>query len=280
MIIGEVKRPRLAAPPGATDTHIHIFEARFPLAPTAVVTPPEAPVSAYLALSETLGIERAVIVQPSGYATDNTCTLEAVQAMGERARGIAVVDESVTDVELKRLDKAGIRGLRFHMLPGGVIGWDALAPLAARIAPLGWHAQVQLDGRLLADYRALLASLPCTLVIDHVGKFLEPVAPDHPAFGVLLDLVNAGRTYVKLSAPYEVSRVGLPGFGDIGALAKVLVEAAPERMLWASNWPHLGTPPERHGGEALLLDLLLDWAPDEAVRHAILVDNPAILYGF
>ena len=272
-------RPRLKAPPGTTDTHMHIFEARFPLAPTAVVKPPEAPVSEYLKLCERLGIERAVVVQPSGYGADNSCTLEAMAAIGN-ARGIAVVDESVAEAELTRLDKAGIRGVRFHMLPGGVLPWESLAPVARRIAPLGWHVQVQLDGRLLPEREALLKSLPCTLVIDHVGKFLEPVPADHPAFRVLLDLVEGGRTYVKLSAPYEVSKVGPPLFADVGALAKALVSAAPERMLWASNWPHVGTGPERYRDEALLFDLLLDWAPEESARRMILAENPASLYGF
>ncbi len=272
--------PRLKAPPGTTDTHMHVFEARFPLAPTATTKPPEAPVRDYLKVCERLGIERYVVVQPSGYGTDNSCTLEAIAAMGEGARGIAVVDESVPEAELQRLDKAGIRGLRFHMLPGGVIPWESLPPLAERIAPLGWHAQVQLDGRLLPERESMLAGLPCTLVIDHVGKFLEPVPTDHPAFRSLLQLVDRGLTYVKLSAPYEVSKVGPPLFDDVGALAKALIGAAPERMLWASNWPHLGSPRERYRDEALLLDLLLDWAPDNAVRDRILVENPAKLYGF
>ena len=272
--------PRLKAPPGATDTHMHVFEARFPLASIATARPPEAPVSAYLKVRERLGIERSVVVQPSGYGTDNSCTLAAISALGESARGIAIVDESVSDAELRRLNEAGIRGLRFHMLPGGIIPWESLAPLAARISPLGWHAQVQLDGRLLPEREALLSQLPCALVIDHTGKFLEPVTPDHPSFLSLLRLVESGRTFVKLSAPYETSKVGPPLYDDVGALAKALVQAAPDRMLWASNWPHLGIPKERRPDEAQLLDTLLDWAPDDGVRRRILVDNPAALYGF
>ncbi len=153
-----------------------------------------------------------------------------------------------------------------------------IEPLAARIAPLGWHVQVQLDGRLLPEREALIAALPCTLVIDHTGKFLEPVPPSHPAFAVLLRLVETGRTYVKLSAPYETSKAGPPLYEDVGRLARALVRAAPERMLWASNWPHpsVGEAPD----DALLLDLLLDWAPDDATRRKVLVDNPAELYGF
>ena len=272
--------PRLKAPPGATDTHMHIFEARFPLAPSAVVKPPEAPVADYLKVRERLGIDRSVVVQPSGYATDNSCTLEAIAAMSGTARGVAIVDESVSEAELTRLHEAGIRGLRFHMLPGGIIPWESLRPLAARIAPLGWHAQVQLDGRSLPEREVLLKDLPSTLVIDHTGKFLEPVGPEHPGFRVLAKLVEAGRTYVKLSAPYETSKIGPPLYGDVGALAKTLVRIAPERMLWASNWPPLGMGKERYPEEAELLDLLLDWAPDEGDRRRILVDNPARLYGF
>jgi D-galactarolactone isomerase len=166
------------------------------------------------------------------------------------------------------------------MFPGGVLPWASLEPLAARVLPFGWHVQVQLDGRQLPDHEAALRDLPGMLVIDHVGKFLEPVPVEHPAFRVLVRLVEDGRTYVKLSAPYEVSKVGPPRYDDVGALAKVLIRAAPERMLWASNWPHLGQPKERMPDEAALLDVLLDWAPDESVRRKILVDNPARLYGF
>ena len=279
MISGQLK-PRYVAPPGATDTHMHIFEPRFPVAPNAVVKPPDAPVAGYLKMRDRLGISRSVVVQPSGYGTDNSCTLEAITAMGPGARGIAIADETVSDAELKRLDAAGIRGLRFHMLAGGIIPWESLSPLAARIAPLGWHAQVQLDGRLFPERETLLQSLPCTLVIDHTGKFLEPVGPDHPGFQVFLRLVERGETYVKLSAPYETSKAGPPLYDDVGALARVLVRAAPERMLWASNWPHIGTPKERYPEEAQLLNLLLDWAPSETDRQKILVGNPARLYGF
>jgi D-galactarolactone isomerase len=272
--------PRLQAPPGATDTHMHVFDARFPLAPTAVMTPPEAPVSEYRKVCRRVGIARTVVVQPSGYGTDNSCTLAAIAALGPAARGIGVVPESVTDAELERLAAAGIRGVRFHMFPGGVLPWESLEPLAARVRPLGWHVQVQLDGRRLPDHEAVLRRLPGTLVIDHVGKFLEPVPVDHPAFRVLVRLVEAGCTYVKLSAPYETSKAGPPNYDDVGALAKILVKDAPERMLWASNWPHLGQPRDRLPDEAVQLDMLLDWAPDESIRRQILVDNPAALYGF
>ena len=272
--------PRLVAPPGACDTHMHVYEPRFPLAATAPGVPPVAPAAAYLAVRARIGIDRTVVVQPAAYGRDNTCTLAAMATIGPSARGVAVVDDTVTDAEMERLTAAGVRGVRFFMLRGAALPWELLEPIAARVAPHGWHVQLQLDGRDLPHYEARLGRLPCTLVIDHVGKFLEPVAPDHPAFRVLARLVEAGRTYVKLSAPYEVSKLGPPTYDDVGRLAKELVTIAPDRMLWATNWPHPSVPREQRPDDAMLLDMLLDWAPDEAARHRILVDNPARLYGF
>jgi len=276
----ERKRPRLKAPPGACDTHMHIYEDRFKLAPTAAFKPPHAPTPDYLAMRKRLGIARTVVVQPSGYGFDNTCTLEAVKAMGGSARGIAVVPPEVEDAELEQLTKAGMRGIRYFMLPGGVLPWESLEAMAARVGDFGWHLQLQLDGRLLPERETLLKRLKGTLVIDHNGKFLEPVAVDHPSFKCMLRLVENGRTWVKLSAPYETSKKGPPLYPDVGALAKALVKAAPERCVWATNWPHPSVPRAQCPDDADLLDLLLDWAPDEATRNQILVDNPAKLYGF
>jgi D-galactarolactone isomerase len=150
--------------------------------------------------------------------------------------------------------------------------------MASRIASLGWHVQLQLDGRELPRYEAALMRLPVPLVIDHNGKFLEPVATDHPGFLSLLRLLDTGNTWIKLSAPYETSRSGAPHYEDVGVLAKALVAARPDRCIWASNWPHPGqkSPPET----VVMLALLQEWAPDDAIRRRILVDNPAALYGF
>jgi D-galactarolactone isomerase len=271
-------RPKLKAPPGACDTHMHIYNHRFPTAATAKFTPPDAPVPAYLAMRKRLGIERTVVVQPSTYGKDNRCTLEAMAAIGPSARGVAVVDETVSDGELERLTKLGIRGIRFFMLGGAPLPWEILETMASRVAPFGWHVQLQLDGRDLPEREAMLQRLAATLVIDHVGKFLEPVAPDHPGFRALLRLVDKG-AWIKLSAPYETSKLGPPFYDDVGILAKALVKAAPERMVWATNWPH-PTPGVKIPDDALLLDMLLDWVPDEATRNKVLVDNPARLYGF
>ncbi|MBM3569248.1 MAG: hypothetical protein FJX46_10920 [Alphaproteobacteria bacterium] len=272
--------PRLKTPSGAADCHMHIYDRRFPYLPEAALKPPEAHTGMYRAVCRRLGIDRVVVVQPSSYGTDNRCTLTAISELGAGARGVAVVDDRVDAIELKRLTQGGMRGARFHMMRGGVLPWSMLEPVAARIAEHGWHVQLQMDGRELHEREAQLKALPTNLVIDHVGKFLEPVTLDHPGFKALARLIETGRYWVKLSAAYEVSKAGPPLYGDVGALAKALVKLAPERMLWASNWPHPSVPATAAPDDAVLLDLLLDWAPDEAVRRKILVDNPAEVYGF
>ncbi len=270
--------PRLQAPPGAFDTHMHIYDERFPAAPGGPALPGHFPVEAYREVQARLGVTRPVVVQPNAYVDDNRCTLEAIAKLGPGARGVAVVKPGVTDAELERLTQGGIRAIRFMTLPGGALGWDVMDELAARVHPFGWHAIVQLDGRLMPRHEAQIRRLPGNFIIDHIGKFLEPVAPDDAAFQSLLRLVETGRCWVKLSAPYEVSRTGAPRYEDIGMLAKALVRAAPERMLWASNWPHPSAPRDDIPDDADLLDLLLEWAPEEATRRRILVDNPAALY--
>ncbi len=275
-----LERPKLVAPAGTTDTHMHIYGAdgAWPISPMAVGRKPDGDVDAYARIQARLGMARNVVVQPTHYGADNRCTLDAIRRLPD-ARGVAVVEPEIADAELARLSEAGIRGVRFQMVPGGMTAWQDTDRLAARAHEHGWHAQLQLDGRELPDRLAQIRRWPGDVVIDHVGRFFEPVPPEHPAFGVLLELVAGGRCWCKLSAPYIHSASGPPYFDDVGRLAKALIAAAPERMLWASNWPHpshLNDPPD----DAMLLDVLLDWAPDEAQRRLILVDNPARLYGF
>ncbi|QJR14500.1 amidohydrolase family protein [Usitatibacter palustris] len=271
-------KPRLAAPPGACDTHIHIFDRRYKTAPTAFFQPPHRPLEDYLAMHRELGLSRVIVVQTSVYGFDNGCVLESMAAIGAAARGVVVVPVDVDEAELDHLTKLGVRGVRFFMLKGGVLPWEALEPLAAKVRPFGWHVQLQLDGRDLPQYEKRLAALPVDLVIDHVGKFLEPVPPTDPAFKCLLRLLDGGRCSVKLAAPYETSKSGPPHFEDVGVLARELVRTHPERCLWASNWPHPNRP--ENPSNAAMLDLLLEWADDDATRKAILVDNPARVYGF
>lgn len=273
--------PRTKAPAGTCDCHLHIYGPRdeYPEAPTSPFPTPDAPVAAYRKVMARLGIERAVVVQPSAYGRDNRCTMDAVAELGDIARAVVVVDTSTGDEEMERLTRGGARAVRFHMLPGGVLPWDMLDAIAARVTDFGWHIQLQLDGRLLPERRTQIEAWPGTIVIDHTGKFLEPVAPTDPAFKVLLDLLDSGRCWVKLSAPYETSKAGPPDYADVGALASALIEAAPERMLWATNWPHPSAqknPPD----DAVMLDMLAHWCDDEATRNRILAVNPAEVYGF
>lgn len=272
-------RPKVKAPPGTCDTHIHIYDSRFPKAPTAKILAPDALVPAYKKMAARLGIERTVVVQPSAYGTANRCTLEAVAALGPNARAVVTVDQTATDAELERLTRLGARGIRFFMLAGAPLPLNILETMAARAAVFGWHIVFQIDGRDYADHEALLKRLAAPVIIDHVGKFLEPVPLDHPGVRAVLRLLDTGRFYVKLAAPYETSRIGPPNYDDVGRLAKALAKAAPERTLWASNWPHPSGGAQTPD-DAWMLDMLLDWIPDETARKQALVDNPARLYGF
>lgn len=277
----EPRTPTLKAPPGACDCHMHIYGPRalYPLAESRAFDPPEGDLPAYRSVMARLGLERVVIVQPSAYGLDNRCTLAAMSDLGDRARAVVTLDQSVTDETLESMTAAGVRGIRFFMLDGGAVSWEILEEMAHRVEPFGWHVQLQMDGRLLPEREVMLRRLPGTLVIDHSGTFRAPVGTDHPGFRSLLGLLERGRTWIKCSAPYMTSRRYEPGYDDVAPLAKGLISAAPERIVWASDWPHPLAQPDPPD-DADLLDLLLDWTGDEALQRRILVDNPADLYGF
>jgi D-galactarolactone isomerase len=198
--------------------------------------------------------------------------------LGPGARGVAVVPPDVGDDELERLHQAGVRGVRFMMLSGGVLPWAALDAVAARIAERGWHINLQINGHDLPERESTLRALPCALVIDHVGKFLSPVQPGSHGWLALRRLLDHGRCWIKLSAPYESSRVGPPDYVDVGPRVRELASRYPERCLWASNWPHPNVRPEPSN------EALLTWARtqvnDPLTWRRMLVDNPADLYGF
>jgi D-galactarolactone isomerase len=259
---------------------MHVYDAAVPSAPGGPPIPGHFPAARYREMQARLGLARVIVVQPNAYQDDNRVTLDAIRAIGVGARGVGVVKPGVSDAEIERLARGGIVAQRIFHLPNGAVSLAQMDEVMARVHPFGWHANIQLDGRELPQYEAQIARLPGKFVIDHTGKYLEPVAPDHAAFKALLRLVDTGRCWVKLSAPYETSRSGAPDYEDVARLAKALARHAPERMLWASNWPHPSAPPDAVPDDADLFDLLLDWAPDEAVRRRILVDNPAALYGF
>jgi len=262
----------------ACDCHMHVYEDSYPLAPTATFTPPHAPATAYDAVRQALGLTRAVVIQPTGYGLDNRCTLAAMRQLGPQTRGVVVLPPEVSDAELDALHHAGVRGVRYMMLAGGVLPWSGLEAMAARVAPLGWHIDLQIDGCDTPLHEAVLMRLPGRLVIDHVGKFLGPTTPESSAFLALRRLLDRGNAWVKLSAPYESSRSDPPGYDDIATLARSLAAGHPERCLWASNWPHPNTRPAP--SDAAVFDWARRCVGDELRWKRILVDNPAEVYGF
>jgi D-galactarolactone isomerase len=275
----EHEKVSLAVPSGACDCHMHAYDDAYPLAPTATFKPPHAPMSDYVKVQAALGFTRVVVVQPTGYGFDNRCTLAATASLSGRARAVVMVPPSVTQTSLQELHAAGARGVRMMMLPGGPLGWDALAPLALKIEALGWHLNVQFDGCEFVERLPLLKSLNVPLVVDHTGKFLVPPAStDDPAFQALCRLLETGRVWVKLSAPYETSRTGPPNYDDVGLMTRYLALHYPERCLWASNWPHPNQKPSP--SSVSLLNLLAQWVSRSADIERILVDNPAQVYGF
>ncbi len=274
------RKPRLAVPAGAVDTAIHVYRASVPAVPGGPPVPGDFPASAYQSVQRRLGFSRVVVVQPNAYQDDNRVTVESVKALGPGAKGVGVVKPGVSDAEIERLSKAGIVGQRIFQMQWGAVGFDRMHEVMARVHPFGWFASIQLDGRELPQWEDTIKRLPGRFVIDHIGKFLEPVPPEHEAFKALLRLIDTGRCWVRLAAAYETSKTGAPAYEDVSRLARALVKHAPERMLWASNWPHPSAPKDRMPDDADLLDLLLDWAPDEAVRRKILVDNPTEFYAF
>src|SRR3989339_128473 len=170
--------PKITMPAGTCDTHMHFYNAKFPAIPNANLPASPAWVEDYTEIQRTLGLERVVAIQPTAYGRDNSCQLAAMAAFGDKARGVMVVDETTPDAELDRLTKLGVRGARFHMLPGGAVPWDIIEETAAHVHKFGWHIQLQLNGRELPEREALLKRLPGRLVVDHVGRFTPPVALD------------------------------------------------------------------------------------------------------
>ncbi|MFO1056176.1 MAG: amidohydrolase family protein [Dongiaceae bacterium] len=275
-------RPRQRLPEGSVDCHIHVTPPGAPLAPGHGYVPAPCTLADYRAVMAALGIARAVLVQPSIYGTDNRALLAALAAAGPGWRGVAVLPPEVPAAALAALDRRGVRGVRLNTAwPGGLALADAPA-LAARIAPLGWHLQFLAPGDSLEAVCRLVPTLPVPCVIDHLGLADPRRGPGQPGFRRLLGLVESGRCWVKLSAPYRVGRAG-PPHADLAPLVAALLAANPERLVWGSDWPHVDLPhvdgPAAMPDDADLADLLAAWVPDAAARRRILVDNPAALYG-
>jgi D-galactarolactone isomerase len=271
--------PKLKAPADAADCHHHIYDQKYPVDPKATLHPGDATVADYRALQQRIGTTRHVIVQPSTYGTDNRVTLDALVAFGPNARAVAVVNDTVTDAELKRMDKLGVRGIRFNLAQAGATTPEMIEPLSKRVNDLGWHIQINATAAKIMEIMPILEQVPSPIVFDHLAHIPEPQGISDPLYGQILALVDKGRTWVKLSGAYADTKIGPPSYADSSAVARAYVKAAPERLVWGSDWPH---PSERttKPDDAVLFDLLLDWAPDEKVRNRILVENAAVLYDF
>lgn len=272
-------RARTTAPALACDSHIHILDPAFPPSVPGTKLAPQTTAADYALVRERFGTTRTVIVQAKVYGTDNACLLDAVIRLAP-AKGVAVIHPTMSDAELKRLDVGGVRGIRFSVWnpADAVASIDMLAPLAPRIAALGWHAQIHMSGDQLVAHADTLAALPCDIVIDHMGRLPPAAGIAHPAFAAIRRLLDNGRTWVKISGAYLNTNLGPPDYADATTVAQAFVRAAPERLVWGSDWPHVT---ETHKPDtAALFDLVAIWAGDEPTRRRILVDNPARLYGF
>ncbi len=289
-------RPAFDVPAGACDCHVHVFgpAARFPYDAGRVYTPGDASIEQLLAHQAVLGLSRLVVVHPSPYGTDNACTIDALHKLGAQSRGVAVIDPATaTDAELTAMHAAGVRGVRANLATTGVsdptAAWNLLRRLADRAGALGWHVQTFTTLAVIDALADRLKGLGVTLVVDHFGGAKAELGPGQPGFARLLSLVADGRAYVKLSAVHRSSK--LPDAADVEPLARALIDANPERMLWASDWPHTGgerrtgklrdeIEPFRPIDDGEALDRLRSWTRSARELELILVDNPARLYGF
>jgi predicted TIM-barrel fold metal-dependent hydrolase len=273
--------PASRIPSGATDCHLHIFgpTARYPYTANRAYTPLEASLASYDTLAASLGLERMVIVQPSVYGKDNSCTLDMTAAAGKaRARAVAVIDDSFSDSQLSEMNDRGVRGIRVNALTPAGVPLDQIQRLAQRIAPLGWHMQFWISGPQLVALADIIRALPVPAVFDHMGQFAVEGGMNHPQLATLLSLLQMDHCWVKLCG-YRVSKKG-PPYDDIRKPVAAMIAAAPTRCVWGSDWPHPHLEGRLYPDDQLLLDLLATWAGDDAQLKRILVDNPARLYGF
>ena len=276
------RQPNTKLPANSTDCHMHYFDSqRYAGSPDGPVPPEDASLDDYRQLQAWLGLGRVVFVQSNAHQKDNRSIEAALLAWGDQARGIVAVDPSISDAEIARLHALGVRGVRIMDIFGGAVGLDQMLALNARIAAFNWSLIAQFDGNQLVEKQSLFESIEGDYVIDHVGKFLKPVAVEGKEFAALLSLIDRGNCYVKVAGFYETSVRGAPHFEDIEALSRALFQHAPERMLWGSNWPHvMAKNAETYPDDVQLLDLVCDWAGSDANRQMLFVDNPARLYGF
>jgi predicted TIM-barrel fold metal-dependent hydrolase len=283
-------------PPGACDCHVHVFgdPKQYPFFAGRTYSPETASVDELRQLLSALRLERVVIVQPSVYGTDNRCTLDGVRQLGSRARGVAVIDEKTPDSELDVMAKTGVRGIRINLTQAGIADPSAarqrFEAALARVKNRNWHIQFNTQPAMIEALSAQLLASPVPLVIDHFGGAVASRGVGQPGFGALVTLVKSGKAYVKISGGADLVSTQ-PDLADVAPLARALVSANPQRILWGTNWPHPGsTPvagrkptdlaPHVQVDDGNVLNALPAWVPDAATRRLILVENPARLYGF
>jgi 2-pyrone-4,6-dicarboxylate lactonase len=278
------RRPGFKVPPHACDVHAHVVSGKFPYIEQRVYTPPDASPEEYRHMLDALGLERGVLVQPSIYGTDNHYMLEALAKDPKRLRGVAVVPFDIPDAELEKLHAAGIRGVRSNIvdLKGdqkGKLPIEPLRALANRIKRFGWHVEFLMHVDEFPDLDRQLKDFPVDVTFGHLGYVATDKALDTPGFAALTRLMRDGKAWVKLTAPYRISVQGKLPFADTNAFAQALVDAAADRLLWGSDWPHVFIRPAMPN-DGDLFDIFAKWVPDAAMRKRILVDNPAKVYGF
>ncbi|MFL5071266.1 MAG: amidohydrolase family protein [Xanthobacteraceae bacterium] len=275
------RKPRFALPSSSCDSHFHVFgpHAVFPFAANRPFTPHDAPKEALLRLHEVLGFERGVFVQSTCHGSDHAVMLDLLAATSGRYRGVALLTPATTPEEVKRLDAAGVCGVRLHFVShlGPYPARDDVRAVMRLVEPYGWHIEVHVYGKDLLANLDFIAAIKARVVIDHIGRVDVREGPDGPAFVALRRLVDAGNVWVKLSGTDRVSQQE-PPFRDAVALARILAEQAPERILWGTDWPHPNVRRMPNDGE--LVDLIPDIAVNETTRRRMLVDNPAEFFGF
>ncbi len=272
--------PTFKLPPHSVDCHMHFYHSRYPMTANVVNRSPDATPEHYRLLQQRLGMSRVVVVTPSAYGTDNSATLDGMAAFGDKARGVAVLTPDVTDAELKRLHGAGIRGVRFNLATAGTTTIDMVRPLAKRIADYGWHAQFHMKGNQIAEAESLMVDLPVQVIFDHLGRAPEPGAMNHASYKTLRMLMDRGRAWAKLSGFYFETKVGAPSYADSSELARSLYRAAPERVVWGSDWPHVTEPADKKPDDAVMFDIFNTWSLTDADKRQIFVSNPEKLYEF
>ena len=290
-------RVGFAVPEGACDCHVHVFgdPQRYPFVSGRVYTPETASIAELRACLDALHMDRVVIVQASVYGTDNRCTVDTVRELGRRARGVAVVDANTSDAVLDDMAAAGVRGVRLNLMTAGVndpsVALQAFTTAAERASKRKWHIQLNTSLKLIDAIRPQLQASPVPVVFDHFGGAAASAGVQQPGFDALVALVKSGTAYVKISGAADSVSRRAPDFSDVSPLAKALVGANPQRILWGSNWPHPDSArvpgrkntdiaPLMQTDDGRVLNLLAEWVPDAAVRRGILVENPARLYGF